>query len=375
MRRTNRVKWPTIFTYNGVNQLLSTTNGRTTTTYSYSADGRRLTASTGSNASSNTKFAWDVLGSFPQLAVEQDGNGALLRSYLYGLNRIAMRSGGANYYYHYDQLGSVINVTSSTGATQWTESYEPYGAIRTETKNSNQAPANLMKFTGEYLDPTGLYHMRARQYHPVIARFLSRDGLESAADSPYAGAYVYVNNRPTVATDPTGECFLICGVVGAIVNTGVYVAQTTMGGESLSWGGAAEAAGEGFVMGATGGFGAKVADELLVGFGRSAARRAIGGAVGGAFGGMGVTQASSLASGCGFASGGNTLRGALVGAASAATGEGVLPQWGFPVRTMRGIVRNQKNTKRLWGGAVFASTVGFASRGESDPCGLGSIGK
>ena len=68
-----------------------------------------------------------------------------------------MRSGTADYYFHYDGLGSVRNVTSSAGVTQWTNSYEPFGANRVETKNVTSAPENSMKFTGEYLDPTGLY--------------------------------------------------------------------------------------------------------------------------------------------------------------------------------------------------------------------------
>ena len=41
----------------------------------------------------------------------------------------------------YDGLGSVVNLTSPTGATWWTYSYLPYGGVRTATKNSNQAPA------------------------------------------------------------------------------------------------------------------------------------------------------------------------------------------------------------------------------------------
>jgi RHS repeat-associated protein len=315
----------TTFTYNGLNQLLSTTNGRTTTTYSYSADGRRLTASTGSNASSNTKFAWDVLGSFPQLAVEQDGNGALLRSYLYGLNRVAMRSGGANYYYHYDQLGSVINVTSSTGATQWTESYEPYGALRTETKNSNQAPANLMKFTGEYLDPTGLYHLRARQYDPKSGRFLSRDPLQPTVDSPYAQAYDYVNNRPTVGTDPTGECFLVCAVVGAVVNEAFYVSSVVSGQQSFSWGGSLQAAAYGALEGATGGLTASWVGRAVAPLARGVAGRAIAATVGGAAGGSLVTQAASLFGGCGLASVAETVQGGVAGAAGAVVGERFFP--------------------------------------------------
>ena len=38
-----------------------------------------------------------------------------------------MTTGGAAYYYHYDNLGSVANLTSATGTTQWTETYEPFG--------------------------------------------------------------------------------------------------------------------------------------------------------------------------------------------------------------------------------------------------------
>ena len=46
---------------------------------------------------------------------------------------------------------------------------------RTEIKASGSQPTNLMKFTGEYLDPTGLYYLRARQYDPVSGRFLTTD--------------------------------------------------------------------------------------------------------------------------------------------------------------------------------------------------------
>jgi RHS repeat-associated protein len=64
-----------------------------------------------------------------------------------------------------------------------------------------------MKFTGEYLDPTGLYHLRARQYDPAIGRFLRPDPVEHAVRSPFIAGYVYAANRPTVLVDPSGETF------------------------------------------------------------------------------------------------------------------------------------------------------------------------
>src|SRR5205807_1456635 len=87
----------------------------------------------------------------------------------------------------------------------WTEVYEPFGAIRTETKNSNSAPANFMKFAGEYQDPTALYYLRARQDDPTLGRFLTRDPAEPSASDPYVSAYLYVADRPTVLLDPSGE--------------------------------------------------------------------------------------------------------------------------------------------------------------------------
>jgi len=71
----------------------------------------------------------------PQLLLERDGANTLLRRYLVGLDTISMTTGAAAYYYHYDGLGSVGNLTTSTGAKSWTYTYEPYGATRPETPN------------------------------------------------------------------------------------------------------------------------------------------------------------------------------------------------------------------------------------------------
>jgi RHS repeat-associated protein len=62
-----------------------------------------------------------------------------------------------------------------------------------------------MKFTGEYLDPTGLYHLRARQYDPATGRLQRPDPIASHVHSPLIASYVYAANRPTVMVDPSGE--------------------------------------------------------------------------------------------------------------------------------------------------------------------------
>ncbi len=193
------------FTYDLANRLKTTTLGSTTTTYSYDGDGKRLQASTGTQASKKTNFLWDVNRGLPQIALERDGNNSLIRRYSYGARRISQTAGNNTSYYLHDGLGSVANLTSSSGATQWTWTYEPFGSIRTEQKASGSQPDNLMRFTGEYLDPTGLYHLRARQYDPASGRFLARDPRPARPNEPFVSAYAYVANRPTAFIDPTGE--------------------------------------------------------------------------------------------------------------------------------------------------------------------------
>jgi RHS repeat-associated protein len=192
------------FNYDLADRLASTTSGGTTTTYTYDGDGNRLQASTGSQASKKTNYLWDVQGDLAQLALERDGSNALLRRYVYGVQRVSMTTGAAAYYYHYDNLGSVANVTSSSGASQWTEVYEPFGSIRAETKNAGGAPTNFMKFAGEYQDPTGLYYLRARQYDPTIGRFTRLDPAVPAPANLYVSSYVYADDQPTTMVDPSG---------------------------------------------------------------------------------------------------------------------------------------------------------------------------
>jgi len=190
------------FTYDLANRVKTIAQGGTTTTYSYDGDGVRLQASTGSQANKKTNFLWDVNEVLPQLAVERDGNNSALRTYFNGPRRLGMFVGSTPYYYLVDGLGSVSEVASTGNNTfpaQWTYAYDPFGAIRTQTKNQGSAPDNFMKFTGEYFDPTGLYHLRARQLDPGTGRFLNTDPL----DSP-TSAYAYVENRPVALTDPTG---------------------------------------------------------------------------------------------------------------------------------------------------------------------------
>jgi RHS repeat-associated protein len=203
----------TTFAYDLANRLVSTTSGTTTTTYTYDGLGKRLQASTGSQSTKKTNYLWDISSGLPQIALERNGNNALIRRYVYGARRLTMSTGSSPYYYLYDWLGSAVNLTSSTGATEWTDSYEPFGRIHSETKNDTKAPANPMQFDGEYLDATGLYHLRARQYDPSIGRFTTLDPASRNLKMPYSASYVYAEDQPTKLIDPTGLHANTCGSI------------------------------------------------------------------------------------------------------------------------------------------------------------------
>jgi RHS repeat-associated protein len=199
------------FSYDLADRLASTTAAGTTTSYAYDGDDRRVSSAVGGGGA-DIRFVWDPLGDsgIPELALERDPSGNLLRRYLGGpLGAVSMTNASASFYYHLDPLGTVTDVTDATGAAQWRYAYEAYGAERSATNVSGTAPENRLRFNGQYLDPeTALYHLRARQYDSGTGRFGALDPIEYALETPLGSAYGYVDGRPTVLDDPLGLCGL-----------------------------------------------------------------------------------------------------------------------------------------------------------------------
>lgn len=280
------------FAYDLADRLTSATVAGTSATYTWSGDGVRLSARSGSGPSGTVRFVVDRAFGLPSVALERDGNGKLVRRYTYGLDLLSQTTPTKGpYWYHHDGLGSVSDVTNSSGTSLiWTE-YTPFGAPRASASTS-QAPANLFRFTGEYLDtPTGLYHLRARQYDPVTGRFLSTDPVSSAPSDPYVGAYVYVRNNPGRYTDPSGQCLgpLVIICIGAAAGILGYVGSTVatnvvQGNEPLQGLNPTEAAISGVAGAISGGIGglgiglgSKIILNAIVGFDATLVSMAAGG--------------------------------------------------------------------------------------------------
>ena len=83
--------------------------------------------------------------------------------------------------------------------------YDSYGNA---TGESNAANGDKFKFDGMQFDAAiNLYYDNARWYDPASGRFVSQDPMGFGAGD--ANLYRYVNNAPTLKTDPTGNVAIL----------------------------------------------------------------------------------------------------------------------------------------------------------------------
>jgi RHS repeat-associated protein len=212
------------FAYDMADDLTSATVGSTTTTYSYDGAGNRLSASDGTNT---TNYLWDdnTVSGMAQLARESNGSGSLIRRYLSDQDGLStLQNGTGSFSYLRDQQGSVAQLTDSSANSEWEYGYEPFGATKSATKVDPSAPDNPLQFDSQYLDTdSGLYDLRARQYDPTAGAFLATDPLAPALTDPYVSAYAYAGNQPTTFDDPTG--MRGCGILSKICHDGESAAS------------------------------------------------------------------------------------------------------------------------------------------------------
>ncbi|WP_188316770.1 polymorphic toxin-type HINT domain-containing protein [Solihabitans fulvus] len=78
---------------------------------------------------------------------------------------------------------------------------DPYGNPR------GTAPSNWPDqhgYLGGYQNTTGLTHLGARDYDPIIGRFTQVDPVLDTASPQQMNGYAYSNNTPVIASDPSG---------------------------------------------------------------------------------------------------------------------------------------------------------------------------
>jgi RHS repeat-associated protein len=134
-------------------------------------------------------------------------SGAVTRTYAYGLQRISedQQISGAwtPSFYGYDGHGNVRFLTGNAGTVTDTYDYDAFGMPIT---TSGSTPNDFLYSGEQYDSALGLYYLRARYYNPATGRFWSRDPVEGKLCCGLSwNPYIYVEQDPVNATDPTGK--------------------------------------------------------------------------------------------------------------------------------------------------------------------------
>lgn len=196
-------------TYDSDDHVTSVTRSGGTTSYAFDGSGRRVGAS---SAGAERRFlvAPSLAAGYESPHLVTDGAGATLASYVYaGEHALARYEAGGPTYYLRDAMGSVIALADESGARVARLDYDAFGNVRGSAGSASGLPvetAGDFRYHGMWMDPTGLYYVRARSYDPVTGRFVSKDPAEQAPLLPEEShPYAFNANVPTVKRDPEGR--------------------------------------------------------------------------------------------------------------------------------------------------------------------------
>lgn len=184
--------------------------------FEYDCQGRRIRkrvydALSGGNLLLERRFLYDGWNAIAEL----DGNNAVVRTYVWGLDLsgslqgaggvgglVAVKtSGGVAHFAAYDGNGNVAGlVGGSSGAVSALYEYGPFG--ETIRVTDTLSGTNPFRFSSKYTDTeTDLVYYGYRYYNPSTGRWPSRDPIEEAGG---ANLYTFVGNNAANRIDELG---------------------------------------------------------------------------------------------------------------------------------------------------------------------------
>ncbi len=149
-----------------------------------------------------TNYLTAPMGGLSQVLMEYDPSGQVLADYTYGLGLVRSKRGTTERFFHSDGLGSTRSLSDPMGRVTDRYDYDAYGQLLSSSGSS----VNPYLFAGEQRDlTTGLDYLRARYYAPDLGRFISKDAFAGFIESPISQhSYLYANGNPVNFADPSG---------------------------------------------------------------------------------------------------------------------------------------------------------------------------
>ncbi|WP_343238976.1 RHS repeat-associated core domain-containing protein [Streptomyces sp. SID9124] len=198
-------------TWDAEGHLATLTEAGRTSSYLYDADGNRLITRNADGSSVLT------LPNGDQLNVAANGAKTATRYYTHNGETVAIRTGNSISYLIGDHQGTAMTAISVGTLAITRRKQLPFGQLRSQqsTAFGNHG------FVGGTNDPTGLVHLGAREYDPILGRFLSVDPVIDIYQPAQMNAYSYAHNTPLTLSDPDGLCPAdLCGNGYPIGGTG-----------------------------------------------------------------------------------------------------------------------------------------------------------
>ena len=190
----------TTYTWDARNQLSQVNTGTDTISYQYDAHGRRVQQTLNGTV---TNYLWDQFSPWGDVALETDNSGSDVVRYVMGGTELLAQVRGSNVHFYLNDIqNSTRMLADATGTIDATYSYDAFGDIHAQTGIVD----NDYLYTGQQYDAvTDLYSLRARYYDPGAGRFLSRDTWAVNYQNPFElNRYVYAANNPATYSDPSG---------------------------------------------------------------------------------------------------------------------------------------------------------------------------
>jgi RHS repeat-associated protein len=178
------------YVWDARNRLVSADNNAAA--FAYDPLGRRVSKTF---MSTTTNFLYDGAN-----AVQEFGTNPTANLLTGGVDERFMRTSATETdNYLTDALGSTVEQTGASGATEEQYIYSPYGS----QSASGMTTTNSYAYTGREFDGLGVDYYRARYYNPTTGRFLSEDPMGFAGG---INLYAYAKNNPVNFLDAFGLC-------------------------------------------------------------------------------------------------------------------------------------------------------------------------
>ena len=226
----NGTRWT--FAWANGRQLTSATDGTKNISYTYNADGLRMTKTVDGVTHTYLYAGGKLL---------RETYGTTTLDFFYGSNGnpFALKHNNATYYYITNLQGDVLRLVDADGNTVASYTYDPYGNPLTAT--GTLANTNPLRYRGYYYDAeTGFYYLQSRYYDPTICRFINADGYASTGQGIVGhNMFAYCGNKPIIFSDPSGEFGILTGlaiagiVISAAIGGIVAGVGTAMSGGSV----------------------------------------------------------------------------------------------------------------------------------------------